>query len=137
MATQSAVTAPGTKAAIAQAAYKAYETKDRAALEAIIADDFHFTSPLDNRLDRATYFKVCWPNSEVMAGFKNIYEFEKGDQAIIVYEASTSTGKQFRNSEVHTVRAGKLVATEVYFGWDLPHKVAVGTHVENQGQGHG
>jgi hypothetical protein len=27
-------------------------TKDRAALEALLADEFHFTSPLDNRLDR-------------------------------------------------------------------------------------
>ena len=118
---------------VARACLQAYVDKDRAAIEALLDNDFHFTSPIDNTLDRAAYFKVCWPNSEVMAGFKNIYEFEKGDQAIIVYEASTSTGKQFRNSEVHTVRAGKLVATEVYFGWDLPHKVAVGTHVENQG----
>jgi hypothetical protein len=23
--------------------------------------DFHFTSPLDNRLDRETYFRRCWP----------------------------------------------------------------------------
>ena len=44
MATKSGVTTVATKAAIAQAAYQAYETKDRTALEAIIADDFHFTS---------------------------------------------------------------------------------------------
>ena len=43
-------------AAIARAAYGAYVAKDRAAIEALIADDFHFTSPLDNRLERATYF---------------------------------------------------------------------------------
>ena len=43
--------------AIARAAYEAYVTKDRAALEALLAKDFHFTSPLDNRLDRETYFR--------------------------------------------------------------------------------
>jgi len=32
--------------------------KDRAAIEKIIAEDFHFTSPLDNRLDRETYFRA-------------------------------------------------------------------------------
>jgi hypothetical protein len=53
--------------AIARAAYEAYVDKDRAAIEALIADDFHFTSPLDNRLDRATYFARCWPNSETIA----------------------------------------------------------------------
>ena len=29
---------------IARAAYNAYVTKERAAIEALIADDFHFTS---------------------------------------------------------------------------------------------
>jgi len=36
--------------AVVRAAYEAYVTKDRAAIERLIADDFHFTSPLDNRL---------------------------------------------------------------------------------------
>jgi ketosteroid isomerase-like protein len=34
--------------AIARAGYRAYVDKDRAAIEALIADDFRFTSPLDN-----------------------------------------------------------------------------------------
>ena len=50
--------------AVARASYNAYVTKDRSALERLIADDFHFTSPLDNRISRATYFERCWPNSE-------------------------------------------------------------------------
>jgi hypothetical protein len=37
--------------AIARACYRAYVDKDRPAIEALIAEDFHFTSPLDNRLD--------------------------------------------------------------------------------------
>jgi len=35
---------------IVRAVFKAYEKKDRAAIEAVLADDFHFTSPLDNPL---------------------------------------------------------------------------------------
>ena len=50
--------------AIARMGYEAYAAKDHAAIEKLIADDFHFTSPLDNRIDRATYFARCWPNSE-------------------------------------------------------------------------
>jgi hypothetical protein len=46
---------------IARSAYEAYVKKDRAAIEKLIAADFHFTSPLDNRIDRATYFARCWP----------------------------------------------------------------------------
>jgi hypothetical protein len=80
--------------------------------------------------------KVCWPNSAVMSNFDEICNVEQGDHAFIVYEAHTSTGKRFRNSEVYTVRNGKLIATEVYFGWDLPHHVPQGTHAENDGEGH-
>ena len=54
---------------IARTAYDAYVRKDRAVIEELTAEDFHFTSPLDNRIDRATYFKYCWPNSEKIKGF--------------------------------------------------------------------
>jgi ketosteroid isomerase-like protein len=118
---------------VVRACFQAYVDKDRAAMERLLDAEYHFTSPLDNALDRATYFEVCWPNSGMMTRFDRILEIEDGDRAFVVYEAATSTGKRFRNSEVHTVRDGKLVATEVYFGWDLPHAVPRGTHVTNQG----
>ena len=89
--------------AIARACLQAYVDKDRSAIEALLDDDFHFTSPLDNALDRATYFEICWPNSTVMASFENLYEFEQGDRACIVYEADTTTGERLRNAEVYTV----------------------------------
>ncbi len=47
MATQSVENVTHRNAAIARAAYDAYVTKDRAAIEELIADDFHFTSPLE------------------------------------------------------------------------------------------
>jgi ketosteroid isomerase-like protein len=118
--------------AVARACLQAYVDKDRTAIEALLANDYHFTSPIDNALDRATYLEVCWPNSATMAGVKNIYEIEDEELAFIVYEARTSTGECFRNSEVYTVRGGKLVATEVYFGWDVPHKVPQGAHGEDE-----
>ena len=37
--------------AIARASYEAWARKDRAAIEARLAEDFHFTSPLDHRLE--------------------------------------------------------------------------------------
>jgi hypothetical protein len=116
--------------AIARACLQAYVDKDRAAIEALLDAEFHFTSPLDNALDRASYLRICWPNSATTAGFERIYEFEQGERAFIVYEGRTANGKRFRNSEVHTVRGGKLLATEVYFGWDVPHKAPTGTHVD-------
>jgi len=122
--------------AVARACLRAYVAKDHAAIEALISQDYHFTSPIDNALDRETYFERCWPNSRAMTGFDYIYQIEDGNRAFIVYEAHTSTGKRFRNSEVYTVRAGRFLATELYFRWEVPHKVPRGTHAENDGQRH-
>jgi ketosteroid isomerase-like protein len=105
---------------VARACLQAYVNKDRAALEALLAADFHFTSPIDNSLDRAAYLSSCWPNSESMTSCEIIHGVELGERSLIVYEAETSNGKRFRNSEVHTVRGGKLIEVEVYFGWNLP-----------------
>jgi ketosteroid isomerase-like protein len=55
--------------ALARASYQAYVDKDRAALDALLTADFHFTSPLDNHLDRVTYCKRCWPNSQNLERF--------------------------------------------------------------------
>jgi hypothetical protein len=65
--------------AVARASYRAYVDKDRAAIEALIADDFHFTSPLDNRIDRATYFARCWPNSATLGGVDFIHIVPDGE----------------------------------------------------------
>ena len=117
---------PNDPVAVARAAYDAYVHKDRAAMEALAAPEYRFTSPLDNALDRATYFERCWPNSAQLAAFDLVLAVADRDRAFIVYEARTISGKRFRNCEIHTVRGGKLVATEVYFGWDLPHKAEPG-----------
>jgi hypothetical protein len=114
---------------VARACLQAYAAKDRTAIEALIAEEFHFTSPLDNALDRETYFERCWPNSEAMESFDCVIETEVGQHAFIVYEARMISGKRLRNCEVYTVRNGRLIATEVYFGWDLPHKAPPGGFV--------
>ena len=115
--------------AIARAAYEAYVKKDRAAIEELIAKDFHFTSPLDNRIDRATYFKYCWQNSEKIKRFDLINFVADGHRALVTYEGHSTAGDVFRNTEIITVRNGQLVEVEVYFGWSIPHKAEPGTHL--------
>lgn len=115
--------------AIARASYEAYVAKDRAAIEKLIAEDFHFTSPLDNRIDRAAYFEYCWKNNEKVTGFDFIYLVPDGDRVFVTYEGRNSDGGRFRNTEMVTVRDGKIVEVEVYFGWSIPHKAESGTHL--------
>lgn len=87
--------------AVARTCLEAYVAKDRAAIEALIDKDYHFTSPIDNALDRETHFARCWPNSKAMTGFDYIYQVADGDRAFIVPEGHTANGKTFRNCEVH------------------------------------
>jgi ketosteroid isomerase-like protein len=132
MATQS-VENMTANVAIARAAYEAYVTKDRAALDRLIAEDFHFTSPLDNRLDREAYFRRCWPNSQVIQGFDFIHLVTDADRVFVTYEGRNTNGRRFRNTEILTIRDQHIIDVEVYFGRSLPHKAPQGGFVNEVG----
>jgi len=112
--------------AVVQKYFEAYTDKDRAAIEAVVAETFHFSSPRDNRLDRATYFGRCWKNSESIVGRKLIYCVPDGDLVFITYEAAWKSGKITRNTEVFTLHDGMITEVEVYFGWNVPHEAPEG-----------
>ena len=117
------------RAEIVRACFMAYVDKDRAMIESLIGEDFHFTSPFDNRIDRKTYFERCWPNSKTMAAvdFKRIVV--DGDTVFVTYETRMNDGKRFRNTEVFSVQSGKVIGVEVYFGWSIPHDAPAGKFV--------
>jgi ketosteroid isomerase-like protein len=117
--------------ALVKASYAAYVDKDRAALEKILAADFHFTSPLDNRLDRQTYFARCWPNSEKLRNFEFVHlNSADGETVFVTYIATNSNGGRFRNTEIMTLRDGRIREVEVYFGWSLPHEAKPGGFID-------
>ncbi len=115
---------------IVRRCYQAYIDNDRPAIEAVIAEDFVFTSPRDNRLDRATYFTHCWPGHQHITGFTYRRLFAEGDTVFVTYEGETDSGRRFRNTEVLTLRHGKIAEAEVYFGWSLPHPAPLGGFID-------
>jgi ketosteroid isomerase-like protein len=102
-----------------RAAYRCYETKDRAAHEKLIAEDFHFSSPYDDRVDRAEYFRRCWPNSNTITKFTFKELMVEGDRALVIYEAERSSGPPFRNAEFLRIHNGQIHEVEIYFGWNI------------------
>ena len=48
------------KPEIIRAIFAAYLSNDRKAVEDAFTDDFRFTSPYDDGIDKATYFERCW-----------------------------------------------------------------------------
>jgi len=114
---------------IAKQSFLAYVNSDRESNEAVIAREFRFTSPLDNQIDRATYFDRCWPNNEAITAFKFIRLVEDDGEVIVTYEGKVKSGRTFRNTEILTVKDGKIQQVEVYFGWDVPHRAPKGGFV--------
>ena len=104
---------------LARRAYRAYETKDRREIEALLAEDFTFTSPHDDHIDRKTYFERCWPNSENTRAFTFERLFEQGNEVFVHYKLELKTGAIFRNVELLRFEENKIVEVDVYFGRTL------------------
>ena len=70
--------------------YRAFNMRDRAEIERLLAPGFTFTSPLDDAIDRAEFFVRCWPNADRI--HEHVIEriFVEGDAAYVTYLASPS-----------------------------------------------
>ena len=101
---------------IARQCYRAYETRDRKLLESVLADDFIFSSPRDDYIDRATYFARCWPNSDKMRKFTFEFLAEQGSEVVVRYVLELTDGSRFRNMETLRFAGDKIAAVDVYFG---------------------
>jgi ketosteroid isomerase-like protein len=105
---------------IVRSSFLAYAAVDRPAYEALMAPGFRFTSPLDYRLDHDGYFARCWPDRSPRPPVEFITTAETGSIVFVTYEDRKPDGTRFRNTEVFTVRDGKIAEVGVYFGWNIP-----------------
>jgi ketosteroid isomerase-like protein len=117
-------------ASIVRAMYEAFRDRRRADAEALLAADFHFTSPYDDKIDRAAFFARCWPNGDRMSGFNIERVTADDDGAFITYYCTANEGTSFRNTEYLTVQGGKIVSADVYFGASYRDGRFVAKHVE-------
>ena len=81
-----------------------------------LAEDFTFTSPYDDAIDKKTYFDRCWPNSERIAEQEIERIFEQGEEAFVTYRVVNTDGDEFRNTEFFRFDGGRLKHVNVYFG---------------------
>jgi ketosteroid isomerase-like protein len=104
------------KAEIIRAIFAAYGAHDRAAVESFFADDFLFTSPYDDAIDKATYFDRCWQDP----GWLESQQLEKimvdGSEVFVTYRCVARDGKSFRNTEFFRFEGDKVRSIDVYFG---------------------
>ena len=105
-----------TRTDLARQCYRAYETWDRALLERLLAEDFVFSSPRDDSIDRGTYFERCWPNSGNIRNFTFEFIAEQGSEVVVRYLVETNDGSRFRNMETLRFAGDRISAADVYFG---------------------
>jgi ketosteroid isomerase-like protein len=114
-----AAAAPGgTTEAIIRTYYGAWGKRDWGVLDALLAEDFTFSSAApDDHISKAAFKKQCWDTqSSLIEGFDLERVFASGDEAFVRYVCRTKNGKSFRNVEYHQLKDRRIEVIECYFG---------------------
>lgn len=98
--------------------YAGWEKKDWAVVDALLADNFTFTSAApDDHINKSTFKTRCWDTqSALIEAFDLERVFGSRDEAFVEYVCRTKSGKSFRNVEYLRLREKKVEAIECYFG---------------------
>ena len=85
----------------------------------MLTEDFTFSSPRDDHIDRAAYFERCWPKEPLFRDIEIEFLAVRGDEAVVRYRAEKLDGASFGNIESFRFRGEKIASVEVYFGRNL------------------
>jgi ketosteroid isomerase-like protein len=98
--------------------YGAWKKKDLGTFDALLADNFNFTSAAgDDHINKSTFKTRCWDTQVNFIGDFDLERITTGaEDAFVKYLCHTTNGKSFRNVEYLRIRNGKLESIECYFG---------------------
>jgi ketosteroid isomerase-like protein len=98
--------------------YKTWEKKDQGQFEAMMTDNFTFTSAAgDDHISKSAFKTQCWGTQvNFIDRFDLEQVFGSGNEAFVKYLCHTKNGKSFRNVEYFRLSDGKVEAIECYFG---------------------
>jgi ketosteroid isomerase-like protein len=109
--------------------YLAWEKKDLQTFDALLADNFTFTSANDDdHISKRAFKTQCWDTQVNFIAHFDLERITAGlDDAFVKYLCHTKNGKSFRNVEYFRIRNGKLESIECYFGAQSSFPSAVST----------
>ena len=98
--------------------YEAWEKKDLGTFNALLAENFTFTSAAgDDHISKNTFKTRCWDSQvEFIKHFDLEQVATHGEDAFVKYLCHTKNGKTFRNVEYLRIKNGQLESIECYFG---------------------
>ena len=104
------------KADIVRDLFAAYMANDRKAVENAFTEDFRFTTPYDDEIDKATYFERCWRATDWIERQDLETIMVEGEAAYVTYRCVARDGKSFRNTECFAFEGDRIRRIDVYFG---------------------
>jgi hypothetical protein len=108
--------------------YAAWETKVWHPVDILLADDFTFSSPLDDHISKSDFKAGCWDTQIAYIDRFDLKQVIGTDyEAFVMYVCHTTNGKTFRNVEYFQLREDKVKAVECYFGGKSSFPSAVST----------
>ncbi len=111
--------------------YAAWEKKDLDTFNALLADDFTFSSAAgDDHISKSTFKTQCWDSQVEFIKHFDLERITTGaEDAFVKYLCHTKNGKSFRNVEYLRIKNGKLESIECYFGAQssFPSAVSAGS----------
>jgi hypothetical protein len=98
--------------------YAGWETRNWDHLDAMLADDFTFSSANnDDHISKSAFKTRCWePNIDFIKRFDLEEVIGNGDECFVKYLCHTKNGKSFRNVEFFRLSNNKIESIECYFG---------------------
>lgn len=82
-------------------------------MEHLLSRNFSFCSPLNHRIDRATYFRECWP-SQPQQTIRIERIIEKGTEAFVTYECQRLDGTYFQNTGFFILEDDQIRHLHIY-----------------------
>ena len=109
--------------------YTAWEKKDLATFNMLLANNFTFSSAAgDDHISKSTFKTQCWDTQVDFIGHFDLERIFTGtDDAFVKYLCHTKNGKSFQNVEYLRIKNGQLESIECYFGAQSSFPSAVST----------
>jgi hypothetical protein len=107
--------------------YTAWDQRDWHTEDALLADDFKFSSAAgDDHISKSVFKTRCWDNNiNDIKGFNLLHMFGSGNEALVMYDCLTMDNKTFRNVEYLRVSGEKVEEIVCYFGATANYPSAV------------
>lgn len=98
--------------------FAAYLANRKDEVSDMLTEDFTFSSPNDDHINKATYFERCWPQPPAFSAIHIERISLEDNEALVRYRADKRDGGAFRNVEVIRFHGDRIASVEVYFGRD-------------------